>query len=156
MPCHAALVQKILTLSPEMEIEKALEEMKNRDLECVPVVGPDGVLEGAFSIQGLMRNLLPVSVATADGLHLDITVRAAPGVAKRLKKVLPLPVRDLMDRTVAVVYPQTPLWEGLNVLLMQQGAPVFVVEGENRRFIGMMTAASAMAELKRMHDGGEP
>ena len=89
MPSHAAIDDKAVTFAPDMEVEKALAELKKKKVDAAAVVGKDKVVEGVFSIPILMKNLLPVSVAMADGIQLDVTVRAAPGIAKRLKKVYP-------------------------------------------------------------------
>ena len=147
------MIEKPLVLSPDTEVEKALKEMKKRKVEHAAVVSREGVLEGVFSIDGLIRNILPVSVAVSGGIQMDVTVRAAPGIAKRLRKVYPLSVSALMDRRFPAVYPQTPIWEGINILAGQNGRPVFVVEGENHRFIGIITGGSALEELQRMQEG---
>jgi CBS domain-containing protein len=140
-----------MVLAPDMEIERALAEMKKAGAEHAAVVDGGGILLGGFSCRYVLKNLLPVSVAMADGIQLDIKVSAAPGIAKRLRKVNPLKVAELMERKVAIVYPQTPIWEGVNALIMHDG-PVFVVEGENNKFKGMITGASALDELQRMQE----
>lgn len=152
MPCHAAMIEKPLVIAPDTSVEAAIVQLKARGSDCAAVVSAGGVLEGVFSIQELMKNLLPVSVAMADGIQLDVTVRAAPGVAKRLRKVMPLPVSEFMNRKPLVVYPQTPIWEGINILVTQ-GGPLAVVEGENSRFMGLITDSSLLNELLRMQEG---
>jgi len=151
MPCYAALVEKILVFRPDTLIEVALKDMRAGQMDYAPVVNQNGVIEGVFSLEGLMKNLLPVSVAMADGYQLDVTVRAAPGVAKRLRNVLSLPVETLMDRKFSTVSPQTPIWEGVNALV-SQGSPLCVVEGETGKFVGLITSASILEELQRMQE----
>ena len=151
MPSHAAIAEQSLSFPLDMEVEKALKELKKKKLESAVVVNDKGEVEGIFSLPILMKNLLPVSVAMADGLQLDITVRAAPGIAKRLKKIHLLSVSELMDRKFNFVYPETPIWEAINFLVSASG-PLVVVDGENNKFIGMITAQSAMDELKRLQE----
>lgn len=151
MPCHAAMIAKPMTVSPDDEVGKVLADMKDKDFDAVAVVAKDGTLEGLLSIKVLLQNLLPVSVSMADGLQMDITVQAAPGIAKRLKKVEPLHVSEIMTRKVHIVYPETALWEGVN-LLVQYGAPLVVVEGETKKFVGLITFQSALNELNRLKD----
>lgn len=153
MPCHAAIVEKSLTLPPDMEVEKALKEMKKKKVDAAAVVAEDGTVEGMFSLPIVMKNLLPVSVAMADGIQLDVTVRAAPGIAKRLKKVHPLKVSELMERRVSAVLPETPIWEAVNLLVSNPG-PLVVVEGENDKYCGIITPQSAMDELQRLQESG--
>lgn len=153
MPCSAAVIEKPLLFMPDVTIEKALADMKVRGADFAIVISEKGVFEGVFSYRELMRNLLPVSVAMADGIQLDITVRAAPGVAKRLRKVMPLPVSDFINRKPFFVYPQTPIWEGINALAVH-GSPILVIEQESQKFMGAITDASALTELMRMQEEG--
>ena len=98
-----------------------------------------------------MKNLLPVSVSMSEGFQLDISIKAAPGIAKRLRKVAQLNVGDVMEKKVGAVQPDTPTWEGVNILV-QHGAPLMVVEGETGRFAGVITFQSALDELERLKD----
>jgi CBS-domain-containing membrane protein len=154
MPCHSAMIDKVLTVSPEDSVDSVLDLMKKKNIEYAPVVDKDNKLVGLFSIQILMKNLLPVSIAMADGLQLDMTMRAAPGIAKRLKKVGPLKVADIMDRRANLVNPETPTWEGVN-LLVQYGPPLLVVDAESGTLTGVITAQSALDELQRLKESDQ-
>ncbi|MGB0718924.1 MAG: CBS domain-containing protein [Bdellovibrionales bacterium] len=152
MPCHAAIADKTVSLKADLTVEDALKTLKKAKCEGAAVIDENNVVIGFFSPQVLMKNLLPVSVAMADGIQLDVTVRAAPGIAKRLKKVMPLPVQDLMERKhFPVVYPQTPLWEGVN-LIVTSGMPLVVVDHQTNKYIGFITQSSMMTELQRLQD----
>ncbi len=152
MPCHAAIVEKALVLKADMTIEKALKEMAKKKIDCAAVVDSKGLITGFFSYQILMKNLLPVSVVMNDGVQLDVKIPAAPGIAKRLRKVLPLTVNEIMERkNFPVVYPETPLWEGVS-LLVQHGHPLTVIEAKTQRYIGIITQESALNELQRLQD----
>lgn len=151
MPSHAAIAEKGLTFTPDTEVEKALKELKKKNIEAAAIVNEDNIVEGVFSIPIVMKNLLPVSVTMQDGIQLDVTVRAAPGIAKRLKKVYPLTVADLMDRKYNSINPETPIWEAVHHLVNSNG-PLLVVDAEKNSYIGMITAQSAMDELKRLQE----
>lgn len=151
MPCHAAMIEKPVTLKPDVTVEKALKELKKKKIDTAAVVDEDGVIVGIFSVNSLMKNLLPVTVAVNDGIQLDVKMPAAPGIAKRLKKVYPLPVSQLLDRDFTAVYPETPVWEAINALVMNK-LPIFVVENENNKFLGMIDFQSALAELQRLQE----
>lgn len=151
MPCHAAIAKKSLTFKPDMEVEDALKELKKKDIAEATIVDDDGQVLGLFSLTIVMKNLLPVSVPMSDGIVLDVTVRAAPGIAKRLKKVNPLKVENLMERKVPMVNPDTPIWEAVSHLV--SGHPcLVVVESETQKYLGMVNATSAMEELKRLQE----
>lgn len=151
MPCHAAMNKDALTVSPEQEVGEVLALMKKKKVTSAAVVDDKHVLQGVFSIQILFKNLLPVSVSMAGGLQADIAIQAAPGIAKRLKKVEALPVSDLMNRKFDAVYPETPTWEGVNYIT-QHGPPLMVIEKETGKFLGLINYESALEEIQRLKD----
>ncbi len=151
MPCHSAMTKTSLSVSGAEEVGKVLAKMKKAKTRHACVLNEEGGVEGLFSLEILLKSLLPVSVAMSDGVQLDITVRAAPGIAKRLKKVYPLPVFDFVERKVNAIHPETPTWEGVNFLITH-GAPLVVVDSETGKFMGFMTEESAFEELERLKD----
>jgi CBS domain-containing protein len=151
MPCHSAAVQNLLTFSVDTPVEEALAAMKEKNCRSAPVLDKDGKVIGVFSVRILLKNLLPVSVAVQDGLYLDTTVAAAPGVAKRLRKIETLTVGEIMERKFVSVYPETPVWEAVN-LIVQHGAPVMVEDQESGCLLGLISEQSLLDELQRMQD----
>lgn len=151
MPCHSAMIENPLSVDADEEVGKVLAKMKKAKTQYAPVTGEDEKLVGLFSHEILLKNLLPVSVAMADGIQLDINVSAAPGIAKRLKKVYHLPVKDFMERKINAVHPETPTWEGINFLTIH-GAPLIVIDAETEKLVGLMNGESALDELIRLKD----
>ena len=68
-----------------------------------------------------------------------------------LKKYTPLTVADLMDRNYNAIFPETPIWEAINHLVNSNG-PLLVVDAEKKQYIGMITAQTALDELKRLQE----
>lgn len=149
MPCHAAIIKDLKTASPEDTVEKVIKLIKKSKVSTVPVVDEKGIILGIFSMKILLKNLIPVSVAMNDGIMLDIKVGAAPGVAKRLTKVKPLSVSDLMERRFQTVEPDAPLWEGVS-LLTRHGGPIVVMD-DKKKLIGLISYASVVDALEELH-----
>ena len=149
MPCHSAMIEKPVTLTMDVTVEKALKALKKSKTPYAVIVDDDGAVEGLFSPEILMRNLLPVSVSVSGGVAVDMNIRAAPGVAKRLRKVMPLAVSNIMERKLSFIRPETPTWEGVN-LMIAQGEPLIVVEAEELKFIGMITAGSILSDIEAL------
>lgn len=153
MPCHAAIVKKLITVSPDDTVEKVIAVLRKNKITAVPVVDKAGALQGFFSMKILLKNLIPVSVVMNDGVQMDIKVSAAPGVAKRLMKVKPLPVSEIMERKYVSVIPDAPIWEGVSVLI-SHGGPLPVID-ESGKFTGIMTYDSIVEALEKIQDNGE-
>lgn len=151
VPCHSAMIKELISASPSDLVEEVMALLKKHDIDAMPVIDAEGALLGVFSVQILLKNLLPVSVNMGEGISLDMRVSAAPGVAKRLKKVKPLSVGELMETKMSIVSPGAPLWEGLQ-LILTEGAPVFVVDEGSGALKGMITQQSMIEELERVQD----
>lgn len=149
MPCAAATVENAPSLTPEQEIGAVMKLFKKHKLEHFPVVDEGGVLVGYLSQHIILKNLIPVSFAIPGGGTASMTIGAAPGIAKRLKKIKPLKVSDLMERKFQSVHPETPIWEGVH-MLVEHGSPLMVVEEQSGRFIGLIDRFSALDELERL------
>ncbi len=148
MPCHSAIMKKSVTVSPEDTVESVLKTIRKAKVSVAGVIDEKGILLGIFSMKALLQNLIPVSVAMADGVQLDIKMTAAPGVAKRLTNMQTLPVSDIMDRKPLTVVPDAPIWEGVS-LLVKHGGPL-VVADDTGRFHGFITYDSFVEDLENM------
>lgn len=148
MPCHAAIADHFLAVPEEETVEKTLKALKKNKAPAAAVINADGELAGLFSHHILLTNLLPVSVSVAG---MSVGMEAAPGVAKRLRKVKALPVRDLMSKKFGLVHPETPTWEGLK-LILESANPVIVIDQESKKPLGMITEESIYEEFERMQD----
>ncbi len=150
MPCHTAIAKTNITSSPNDSVEKVLKDIKKAKVIASAIIDDDsGEFLGLFSMKIMLKALIPVSVHMSDGIEIDIKVTAAPGVAKRLANVKTLPVSELMDRKPETVMPDTPMWEGVS-LLIKRGAPLAVVDN-NAKFHGFITYESLVNDLENMH-----
>lgn len=146
MPCHTAIDKKIFTISPEDNVEHALKAIKKSKAAGAAVVDENGVLLGIVSMKVILKNLIPVSVAMAGDVQIDVKVTAAPGVAKRYKNILPLPVTEVMERKPCTVSPDSAIWESVG-LLSKYGNLLCVVD-ERQKYIGMITYDSLVSTLQ--------
>ncbi len=151
MSIQTAITKTFVSVSPGDSVEDALKSLKKAKIDSAPVLDEQGRLLGVFSLQILMKNLLPVSVPMNDGIELGITIPAGPGIAKRLNKVHFLNVADIMERKVNAITAETPIWEAINYLV-QHGSPLVVVDYQSGKALGLMTSQSALDELNRLKD----
>lgn len=152
MPCHSALLENVVVVQPETLVEKVLADMRKKKARLCVVVDEDGALLGYLDMQILLKNLLPVSLSVQmPGHNADMMVGAAPGIAKRLRKVKPVAVTNVMERKLHSVLPNTPLWEGVQ-MLVEHGSPIFILDENSDNYIGAMDETTAIAELERMQD----
>ncbi len=148
MPCHSAIVKKNITSSPDSSVEDVLKSIRKAKVHACAVIDDEGLFLGLFSIKILLKDLIPVSVAMAGDVRIDLKVTAAPGVAKRLENSKILPVSELMDRKPAIISPDAPLWEGVS-LLINNGSPLPVVDNDGK-FCGLITYDSLVEVLENI------
>lgn len=151
-PCSEAMIETIITIHPDNTVKQAFEIFEINNIRSLPVVDDAGNLIGLFGLKHILFNLLPKSATMQDGLpRLDFVMGAAPGIAKRLKKIYDVPVRELMDTNPMVLYPDTATWEALRVMALH-GSPVSIVEENTGKFIGMISRQSLLVDLHKLMD----
>ena len=133
MPCHAAKCNKVITVSRGDTVESVMKAMKKAKAENAVVIDEKGLFEGVCSSKTILSSLIPVSIAMADGVQLDIKVTAAPGVAKRYGNIKPLPVEEVMDTKGHTISPDSPIWEGV-AHLTKYSEPLAVVDDKGKYF----------------------
>jgi len=128
-------------------VEDALRVFKDKDIRNIPVVDDKGIFKGLFGLTELMINLLPKSATMEDGLDsLNFIGDAAPGIAKRLRKLHATPVAELMNKEAVVIHPDTSTIEAL-LILAKKGSPVVVVEEETGKFLGVVSRQTLLKNL---------
>lgn len=151
-PCSEAMIEKLITINPENTVKQAFEIFEINNIRSLPVVDDEGQLVGLFGLRHILLNLLPKSASMQDGLtRLDFVVGAAPGIAKRLKKIYNVPVKELMDENPLVLHPETATWEALRVMALH-GSPISIVEEKTGKFKGMISRQSLLADLHDLMD----
>lgn len=148
MPCYAAMNDKPVFAHEDQTVQEVLTILEKKKIDYIAIVDDKKTLQGVFSYRELFKNLLPVSIPMAGAGNMSLKLNA-PGVAKRLLKVEPLPVRDVMDRKPTVVYPETPTWKG-TTMFAQTGEPLFVVDESTGKLLGVVDGLSIMHELRRL------
>lgn len=153
MPCHSAMIKNVLLVEQEDVIEKILKNMKKKKASLAVVLDDEGDMVGYLDMPVLLKNLLPVSLSMqVPGLGSgDMVIGAAPGIAKRLRKVKPLEVNAIMNRDFHTIAPETPVWEGVQALV-EYGGPIFVTEAGTKRYVGVIDEVSALDELERLQE----
>lgn len=159
MACESAMITEVITAHPDETVETVLNRLSEHSLRCVPVIDDNGILVGLFCLKKVLENLLPVSVTMPDGLQrLNFIVGATPGIAKRLYKLKPKKISDIMDQDVYVVHPETETWEGIR-LMVTYGSPIPVVEKETGKLCGLISEQSSIIEMdnviKQLENEGE-
>jgi CBS-domain-containing membrane protein len=137
----------VIKAHPDETVETVLNRLDEHSLRCVPVIDDEDVLVGTFHLEKVLEHLLPVAVTMPDGLkRLNFVVGASPGIAKRLHKLKPKLVKDVMEKDIYVVHPETQTWEAIR-LIVNYGSPISVVERETGKLLGLISEQTVMAEM---------
>jgi predicted transcriptional regulator len=152
MPCRNAMITDVVLCRPDDSVEKVMGIMEEASVRHVPIIDYDNVLIGMFGYNHLLKELLPVAVTMEEGLQrLNFVIGASPGVAKRLRKIYPSPVKDHLFKEVVVVSPDTPTWEATR-LIVKYGSPLPVLEENTGKFVGLISEQSLFRELLEILD----
>lgn len=149
-PCSDAMIQNILTIKPDQTVKEAMAIFKEQNIRSLPVVDDSGKLVGLFGLRHVLLKLLPASVSMEDGVQrLDFLMGAAPGIAKRLNKTLPMTVEEVMDKNPMVLEQDTSTWEAVRVMALH-GSPISIIDPKTGDFVGMISRQTLLGELENL------
>jgi CBS domain-containing protein len=144
------ILEGAVSIGPDDNVESALAMLRKKKLFAVPVVDKTGVLVGIFGYRQILRELLPVSVATGGG---NLNIEAAPGIGRRMQRIGPGHVHEVMDRNPEVVGANAQVWEVVR-LLVEFGGPLPVIDENTNRFLGVIGEYSVISALATSPSGG--
>ncbi len=155
MPCCDAMTKKIITIGPDATVSEAIDALYKNNIRSIPVIDDNKKLLGVFSFSNLLKKLLPISVTldeeTIHGLDMNISLEpftsASPWVAKRLKDRLSQKVSDLMVKNTVTVHPDTPLGEGIR-LIVEHGSPLMVVCQDTDELLGVISSQNLLHTIQ--------
>lgn len=146
-PCTRAMMTNVTTIRPDQTVEEALTIFKEKNIRNIPVVDADGQFAGMFGLHQVILSVLPKSVTMQDGLEsLTFVVDAAPGIAKRLAKIHPMKISEVMSTDVEVAHCETPTIEALRIIATK-GSPVAVLERGTNKFKGMISRKTLLDDM---------
>ena len=146
-PCTRAMITGVTTVSPDMTVQEALDIFKAKSIRNVPVVDENGKFVGLFGLQQVLLNLLPKAASMDHGLeNLSFVQGAAPGIAKRLRKLDKYKVSEFMNKEPHHVDCETSTIEALR-LMARKGSPVTVINTKTKEFKGIISRKSLLDDL---------
>lgn len=149
MPCRDAMIARLTTARSDQNVGEVLDSFEEKNIRSIPVVAADGTFEGLFTMQVVLKNLLPVAASMEDGLeNLDFVIGATPGIAKRLKKLREKTVGEVMMKNCITLEPDTHTWEAVRVM-KEHGSPIPIIDTDGK-LVGMISTHSLMRELQRV------
>lgn len=161
MPCRNAMITDVITATADQTVSDALDLFLEHSITSVPIVDKNNCVIGVFSFTHLLMNILPMNLGLTDQsvgplarlkhmeISLDNLYEAKPWVAHRLKKELPKTLANTMIQSPALVHPDTPLREGIR-LLVKHGSPLVVVKNDDNSLEGLITYHKTLTALKAL------
>ena len=155
MPCGDAMFKDVVTVTPDQTVAEVLSLFEKHGIRAVPVVDADKKVVGVYAFNNLLLSLLPMSGMFGEGIHgmhtLDISLDhlsgSAPWVARRLKNIMHEKLEDVMVKDPATVREDTPLREGIR-LMVKYGSPLPVVKSEkDKTLVGLISSQTAIKTL---------
>lgn len=150
MPNTHFMIENVITVSPGQLVGEVMDLFEHEHIRSVPVTDLNGVVVGLFSLRSVLSHLLPAAATMEDGVQrLDFIIGAAPGVAKRLRKLREKKVEDVMEKNCVVAHEDTPTWEIVR-LMAKHGSPLPVVEEKTGKLKAMVSSQTLLHGLLEM------
>lgn len=136
-----------LTIDEADSVGQAAALLMQHRYVNLPVVDASGVLVGMFGIYDLLSLLVPRMALAGDLMPNLRFVNDDPAELRtKFQAVKTMAVRDAVDRTATVLYPDTPEIEALR-LFCRNHTTLAVVERETGKLAGIVSYWDAMAAI---------
>jgi CBS domain-containing protein len=157
------MITDVITASVDQTVADALVLFESHSITSVPIVDSANAVVGVFSFTHLLTNILPMSFGLESHsvgplarlknmeISLDSLSGAKPWVANRLLLELPKQLGGCMIDSPATVRPDTPLREGIRLLVMH-GSPLVVVKNDDNILEGLITYHKTLKALNNLVD----
>jgi CBS domain-containing protein len=156
------MITDVITAKGDQTVADALVLFEEHKITSVPVVHENNLVIGVFSFNHLLTNILPMNFTRGNGArggplarldHLNISLdslsETKPWVAKRLILEMPKLLKDTMIRSPTFVRPETPLREGIR-MLVKYGSPLVVVGDDDQTLEGLITYQKTLHALNQL------
>jgi len=152
------MITEVISARPDQTMADALEIFQQKKIRGMPVLDDDNHVIGIFNFHLLLRALLPAPAAMEDddlmrlkhiSLSLDHITGVTPWLERRLQNGLPRTLDTLMVRKFKTVRPDTPLREGVR-LLVEYGSPIPVVVDDKNTIAGIITSQSTIKAIQNL------
>lgn len=143
----------VVTLKADDTITTALQLMCKHAVHNLPVLDNDGTFLGLFTLRRLSRELLPKAAKLDENsllMHINFMPDGTDKLLERLNKLGQQPVSDLLEKAnkLRLCDPDTTLPELLQLLFESPTSlPVVVLEGEQKKLVGMVSNWDVLTKL---------
>jgi CBS domain-containing protein len=126
-------------LHPEDSIITGIEIVMKYRYRRLPVVDAEGIFQGVFGVNCLLRMALPKAVVMEDGLeNIHFVRETLPDLRRRLKEVENEPIAMCMRQESIQIAPDLPLLETLRTLYLAC-ASLPVVDPDSGKLLGIIS-----------------
>jgi CBS domain-containing protein len=144
------MIENVISVRADQTVGAVMDLFEHEHIRSVPVTDEAGVVVGLFSLRSVLSHLLPAAATMEDGLQrLDFIIGAAPGVAKRLRKLRDKKVAEVMETNCVVAHEDTPTWEIVR-LMAKHGSPLPVVDEKTGRLKAMVSSQTLLHGLQEL------
>lgn len=147
MTIHQLLSPSSPHLNATDSVAVAAQMLLSNRLSAIPVVDETGRYIGIFSMNRLLSLLLPKAVLLEGGVSdLSFMSDTLELLCERMEQHGAMPVSDVVEKNVRVLYPDTPLLE--TVLLLYRGEnDIPVVDKVSGQLLGMVVGTDLLTRV---------
>lgn len=142
------MVKKVITLSPEMSADEALQKLLEKEISGLPVVDKNNKLIGMFTEKSILRAILPSYVEKVGQFVYDADSKK---LAEKVQRLNQIKVKDIMRQEVVTAGPEAPLYEVARIMLIQKIRRVPVVDKDNI-VIGIIARQDVLKALVKIRN----
>jgi CBS domain-containing protein len=147
MTTDSIMTNRVITLKPDDRVVDALRVMHRHHVRNLPVVDTEGSFIGLFGVRRLSRLLLPKAARDLNRYNitdLSFLPDETDQLRERWQHVASRHVSEFLEKKKKLLFctPETTFPQLLELIDRSKDSslPVIVIEGTNRKLVGMVSA----------------
>ena len=147
------MTTNVISLSPDMSIDRAAAVLFDNNLTGAPVLSPENKLIGIVTeydfISPDLKIHIPTYIKLLKSLELVKKDREAKPLQQELEKIKNIKVEDIMTRDVITVGPEGSIGDLIDLIIKNRINPVPVLD-EQKKLVGIVSRADLIKILKHI------
>jgi len=147
------MTTNVISLSPDMSIDRAAAVLFDNNLTGAPVLSFDNKLIGIVTeydfISPDLKIHIPTYIKLLKSLELVKKDREAKPLQQELEKIKNTKVEDIMTRDVITVSPEGSIEDLIDLIIKNRINPVPVLD-EQKKLVGIVSRADLVKILKNI------
>lgn len=142
------MCKKVVTVSPDTSIKEVSKIVFSKKIQALPVVDKNGKMLGIVAESDILARLYPSQKEFVEDF---VNASNFDDMEDGMKGVLKLSVKDIMNRSAVLAYPDDPLMKAASKMMVRRVGRLPVIDPETGKLLGVISKGDVIRAIIKFH-----